>query len=194
MSISYLITKLPRIGAIQVDSNITEDFSFTNEVPQHPVESGFYISDAIIHKPMTISIEAIVSNSPIYDNGLVDTSTRRPDNAYNAIERLARGSELISVVTSVKTYSNMAITDVSVPRSADNGRSLKFTIKLQQVILQSAKYIMDEFKPETKTTGTVSNPTPYEVYKIDELANLNNGIPIQDNTRNVLTMPSGLSE
>ena len=154
MAISYIMTNLPTIGGIQVDSNLSENVQFSNQIPQHPIESGYSVSDAIIREPVEVTLECIVAKDSLYDQTKVqDTSAYRPDNAYAKLERLVRSATLITVVTSIRIFRNMGILALSVPKSSQDGLNLKFTISLREVMVVKSKMIIDEFSSEAPTLG-----------------------------------------
>lgn len=53
------------IRGFVIDVTISEDHTFDSEVTEFPVESGSTISDNVRPKPITLSMDGIVSNSPI---------------------------------------------------------------------------------------------------------------------------------
>jgi len=155
---------LPKIGMLEVDAHLSEDHNWTNSVPNHPVETGYSVNDAIIRNPMTLTLESMVSIAPIYPDRASDKSLKRADNAYTKLVQLATKSTLLSVITGVKTYRNMAITDLSIPRSSDDGLSLKFTISLQEIRIARSESKVNPNADSSKTLDVGANDTPQEVF------------------------------
>lgn len=117
------------IAGVLLDAVLSEDHLYNSRVTNFPVEDGRIISDHIINEPETVQITGVVSDTPI--------SFFAPFNAsINAFQRLVEihdRRELITIVTGIKVYTNMAITSLQVPRNALSGQSLTFTMNFQKV-------------------------------------------------------------
>lgn len=150
---------LPSIGSIQIDATISEDHNYSNDVTDHPIETGASISDTIIQKPFTLSMECIVSASPLSDK-VTDSTPQRVDRTYGSLARLAQSKSLVTVVTAVKTYSNMAISSLSVPRSKDDGNSLRFNVTFKQVRIVSAQIDITKLEGNDTLLGVVGYQPP----------------------------------
>lgn len=173
MAISYVVSKLPKIGVIQVDSNLSEDVSFTNVIPDHPLESGYSISDTIIHNPTTVTLNCIVANDSLYNQTLIDDkSSTRPDNAYIALKKLVESDSLVTVITSMQHFSSMGVESVSIPRESGDGTVLKFTATFKKVKVESSKYVIDENNAEASSLGNTNEPSKAfnEIFTSDESA------------------------
>ena len=148
----------PQIGALQLDANITENHSAKNMIPRFPTESGFSVSDAIIREPDTVSLQCIISATalPMYYGGTAtkDTSLNRADNAYSAVKRMQTGARLVNVITGLRTYRNMAISSLSIPRDKGTGMSFIFNIDLIEVRIASTSGIVIN-KITTELVGAV---------------------------------------
>lgn len=178
--------QLPKIGLLEVDAHISEDHQWNNLIPSHPVESGYSVNDAIIRNPMTLTLESMISVAPIYPDVVSDKSLRRADNAYNKLARLATSSTLLSVVTGVKTYRNMAISSLSIPRSSSDGLSLKFNISFQEIRIGKSVSVVSQDDVNSTTLGVGIYPLPLELYSDDTAsqydANTQYNIAVSDAT------------
>lgn len=149
------------IGAITIDARLSESHSYSNEIPSFPVEEGVNISDHIRTTPEKISISGIITNyvvpkkvvvnTPFYkreSEGQPEKSTEKkktleafksfllqagydPDRQPGTWNR--KEIKELTVVSSLKTYSNMYISSMEFPVSPANGTSLYFNIDLVQV-------------------------------------------------------------
>ncbi len=136
--------RLAQIGVLTFDASIEETHSSASEVTEHPVEEGPNISDHIRRLPDTIEINGLVTNHPLYllpslfaPSPIQGDNRRQSDRvkvAYDKLEEIHKAGELISVVTSLREYDNMAITGFTVIRNAQNGNVLNATISLQEVL------------------------------------------------------------
>jgi hypothetical protein len=150
-----------QIDGYIIDASLSESHTFESEVTDYPVESGASITDNVRPKPIVVSIEGVVSDSPI---GPVATArnneTASPDAelqflpseaALDKLLRIRDAREPITIVTSLKTFESMVLTNLDVPRDADTGHALKFTASFQQVILVTNNRTTVKVSPPTST-------------------------------------------
>lgn len=145
---------LVTIDAITIDASISEQHNSEVDVTDHEVEEGSLISDHARVRPSTLVLECLVSNTPINigqaqriveSNGFAFTSTNPSDQlrgvqghaelTFAKLEALRDQTKLITVVTALKTYENMILTSLSVPRNSSTGESLRFTAGFKNVTL-----------------------------------------------------------
>ncbi len=91
--------------------------------------------------------------------GLITGSPRDPKDSFKYLEELAIKREPFTVITSLKRYENVVITNLSIPRSARVGKSLQFTCQFKQItIVKSASIKIPAITvaPDT-TAGAQSN-------------------------------------
>lgn len=55
--------------------------------------------------------------------------------AYEQLLNLQQNAQPVDILTSLKRYTNMWISDISVPRDAETGKVLLFTVSLVQLLL-----------------------------------------------------------
>lgn len=147
-----------RVGLVELDASLSESHSMSATVTEHPVEEGADIAYHIRRQPDAITISGIVSDTPLVflasaqaPSPIVDDLTRAPDRvdlAYAELQRLMNDGELVDVVTSLRTYENMALTSLSVTRDVSNGNVLNATMSLRQVVVAESEKIA---APEPKT-------------------------------------------
>lgn len=152
------------IDGFPIDATISETHSLSSSVTEYPVESGANLTDHIRALPIEVTMEAIVSDTPLMrmkplrDSGrtapqraavassqaltpqLVQTaSALKPDVAkpsQAALDHLVKmhaACKPVHIVTSLKTYENMAVTSIEIPRSKDQTGGLWFTVQFRQV-------------------------------------------------------------
>ena len=125
-----------RIGSLSFDLVLQEQHNFNNRITSHPVEDGSAIADHIENELLAGSLTALISNFSLKTEKL--TSNRAQD-AFNEIERLWRARELVTIVTVMRVYEDVAIKSVSVARSADTGEAVSLAIAFQAVRRVSLK-------------------------------------------------------
>lgn len=121
------------IGMITLDCAIREIHELTNQVTQNPVESGVYIADHIYRQPRRVTIEGEITDSPVeYFGGFTGITERRVE-AFEQFEKLVETRELVTLVTGLKTYTDMAIVNFTAPRDERTGKRLLFTVEFEHV-------------------------------------------------------------
>jgi len=150
----------PGVGQLILDASINEQHTTTAEVTLHQVETGADITDHIRPIPQRLTIEGIVSNTPIggvssYMNGVtgsVQTVSRmvggkkvsyaafkfdaffdRVKAVFGDLANAIQSAGVFTVTTTLATYEDMACTSFVVPRNAQNGNVLRFTMDLQHI-------------------------------------------------------------
>lgn len=117
-----------------IDCLISDNHTFDAEVTDFPVESGSTISDNIRNKPLVVTMDCLVTNTPIGQVVNFRNKDEDPvDTAYNAMIKIRNARKPVSIRTSLKTYKNMALQNLSVPRESGRGDELRFTATFKQV-------------------------------------------------------------
>ena len=99
------------IAGIEFDALISEEHGYEATVPEYAVESGFSVSDAIIHGAETLNMVLYVTDTPVTwrshsGRGRVEQVTKRLEELYYA-------AEPVTIVTSDATYTSMAIENLT---------------------------------------------------------------------------------
>lgn len=171
-----------------LDAAVNEQHSTMAQITEHQVEQGVNISDHIRPMPKRITIEGVITNTPIivpttYMQGVTAQSTSskikpasngpvvqfsalqfqgtvdRVKAVYGDLVTACLNGYLFSVTTSLASYTNMAIVNLAVPRNADNGNILRFTIDMQEIrIVQTTTTLVAT--PATITPISKGKQTP----------------------------------
>ena len=107
------------VAGIEFDALISEEHGYEATVPEYAVESGFSVSDAIIHGAETLNMVLYVTDTPVTwrnhsGRGRVEQVTKRLEELYYA-------AEPVTIVTSDATYTSMAIENLTISKSAEVG-------------------------------------------------------------------------
>ena len=148
------------IAGVVIDAVISEDHIYNSRVTSYPVEDGKIISDHIINEPETLQISGMVSDTPLsfitpFSNPF-SVANSPSVNAFQRLVEIHNRRELITVITGIKVYENMAITALQVPRNLQSGQSLTFTMDFQKVVTDSS----------VRFTENPNNPFDREADKI----------------------------
>lgn len=126
------------IDGIAFDALISYGRDYSAQIPDYPVEEGYVVQDTIILAPMTLSITAMLSDTPVtfrsHGSGI-----GRVENVAKQLEALYEKKKLVTVVTSRGVYRNMGIESLSLPYTTDTRTSMQVSIGLKQVRTVSAK-------------------------------------------------------
>lgn len=165
-----------KIDALELDASVSEHHQTQVEVTDHPVEQGVAISDHRRRKPDTITIEGIVSNTALPDPSAGLTQQRsngqdflsrsirdtgKAEDAYSQLLDLADSTTLITVVTAIRTYENMTLTELSLPRDARSGDSIRFTATFREIrVVQNATVQVQTSTPRGKPKKDLVKKAP----------------------------------
>src|SRR5258708_22204820 len=128
------------------DVSLSETHQTDVEVTEHHIEQGAVITDHARPKPAVVTLEGLISNTPI--KNLIQTggalfvkgSAGPVEDAYRKLLFLKDNAKLSTIITKLATYKNMLLFSLTVPRDAKIGDTLKFTAifkEIRQVTLQT---------------------------------------------------------
>lgn len=168
------------IGDLALDCTVTETHTATSTVTEHPVESGAKITDHIRPDPVQLSITGIVSDTPIGSRQVqrsievggasVQVTQQEPPTsttgygraAWAKLDAIRTAAKPVKVVTRDKTYENMALVSLSVPKESKTGGALYFTAQFKQVRIvfnRSTKVVVAKAPKSHKKQDTGKQPT-----------------------------------
>lgn len=161
---------------ISLDCSVSETHSRESPPTEFEVENGSTVSDHVIVKPFGLEIQGIISDSPISLTGsllsTVATVAAPPVGvigaaaglalmkaltdsdspsvaAFKQIKLLQERKQPFNVFTTLNLYTNMWIKSISIPRDAQNGNALVFTVSLVELLL---------VQPVTVNLAKLKNP------------------------------------
>jgi hypothetical protein len=163
-SLTYQVTKA-KIDAIVLDASVSETHTAEVEVTEHPVEQGVNIIDHARVKPRRLTIEGLISATPMaFTEAVAPQSSRGISfvahtapvgmdlvtRAYADLLKLRADGTLVTVSTGLETYQNMLIKSLVFPRNASIGYSLRFTAELVEVRIVQNKTVKLTAAPAAK--------------------------------------------
>jgi hypothetical protein len=144
MALSILYGKrfpLGQIGIITLDLTLRENHMFKANVTNFPVEDGRQITDHVITLPFNITLEGLITDTPLR----ILSPFNRSVETFNRLIDLWQEREPFTLITGIRRYSSMVITELQVPRNITTGQSLTFFIEMQQVIIDTnVRFIQNE--------------------------------------------------
>lgn len=130
----------PVVGNLEFDCIDAETHDWSRDVTSNPVENGSPIADHIIEQPDKLSVTGMISNSPIRSysdqilgivNGQINDD--RVVKAFDTLDRLMKSKELVTIYTRYKTYTDMVLQSVNIPRTVEAGDAIIFTVQAIKV-------------------------------------------------------------
>lgn len=148
---------------VMVDGFIEEDFQWSAEATEHPVDYGTkvqHISDHIILRPMRYILTATITDTPL---GLADAAnalggnlaqlsklgavpttgsllsnssvggSRRSVAQFDTLMKIFNGRRVFSVQTMLGLYENMAVVDIHTRKTKDTANSLDLVVTCKEI-------------------------------------------------------------
>ena len=131
------------VAGIEADALISEEVSYSADIPEYPVEKGYNVSDTIILKPVALSLTLFISDTPATWSGRRGhkPSAGRTQKICKKFEDLYFKRKLVKVVTSDKIYTNMGITSMSISHSKELGYARQISMSLKKVYVTKKKTV-----------------------------------------------------
>lgn len=127
------------LGGVKFDAIVSRDRNYTADVPTYPVESGFPVSDAVLRNPVEMSVTAFISNTPVTWKNQLGNTRSRVTKVCKDLENLYFAGKPVAFRTGNKYYTNMAITSLTIPETAEMQNAVEVQISLKQVEVTRTK-------------------------------------------------------
>lgn len=141
------------VGAVELDLILNENHSQNAEVTENPLQDGRAVSDGIFLELRNGTLTGLVSNHSIKHATPPDVQNaesllegaedyeleNRARQAWEDLKAVQARGELVTIVTTLEVYENVAITSLETSRDGDTGDALEITIGFRQVKKVSLK-------------------------------------------------------
>lgn len=123
---------------IELDAILEETHEWKVEATSNPVEEGSPVSDHIIIHPDRIRVRGWVSNQGvtlslnIFDAKKYGTQ-KKTEYAFETFREMMKAKGVLTVYTKNRIYTNMVLTDLSIPRKPADGESLEFIMDFLEI-------------------------------------------------------------
>lgn len=162
-----MATVRTEINGILFDALIDEQQAYSASVPDYPVEDGFSVSDTMTIEPTQLKMTLMISDTPVtYNEG--NGLGRRSIEKASELEEMWMKRELLTIVTSTKTYKDYVITSYSVSHGSDTGYAREITITARQVIITSTRTAEVSPQAAPKAAPTKSNGGKASTSKVED--------------------------
>lgn len=124
------------------DSVVSHNYELTNKVTSYAIEGGSTISDHVQQENDKISMEAIVTNTPmdLHPNNAVlqGENFNRVKLAVELLRRIKEEKQPIILVNEYEILDNMVLTSVVFEQTSATAEALVFKLQFERVRLASA--------------------------------------------------------
>lgn len=123
---------------IAFDATISEDYRDGVQLTRHPVEDGADISDHIQTLPKEVTLEGIISNTPLVE------SQRFPDRAdtkYQQLRNLLESRQQVTIVTGLRLYRNMILESIGLSRKVPAAQDIRPVLKFVELVIVSPQTV-----------------------------------------------------
>lgn len=176
-----------KIGFLQLDATTRETHQRIAQVTQNEIEDGATVADNINLKNEKFQIEGIISEAPLPSNDIRDIALSVQNFGFGALssavgslsgglipdagailkriiaviqlENFWKNKIPFTVLTGLKKYDNVIITNLSIPVDYKDGNSLRFTASCEVVRLVTSQTIdvpeknSNHSKPKKQSIG-----------------------------------------
>ncbi len=172
-------TRPVSVAGIEFDALISSDFKMEATVPEYATENGFNVSDSIVLKQESLSMVLYLTETPVTWYNQHGNKKGRVEQICAKLEELYYKRTPVKVITSDKTYTNMAIESITISKSIEEGYSREIPIslrKIRQTVSKTTNIPSSYGKSGTtkSSSGTANTTVDYSVpnndYSIDTAA------------------------
>lgn len=126
-------TKPVSVAGIEFDALISSDHKMEATVPEYATEDGFTVSDAIILGQETLSMVLYLTDTPVTWYSKHGANKGRVKSVCDKLEELYYTATPVKVVTTDKTYTNMAIESITISKSVEDGYAREIPISFRKI-------------------------------------------------------------
>ena len=127
------------VNGIEFDALISQTDTLEATVPEYTVEDVFVVSDAIILNPEKLDMVLYITDTPVTWYSRHGSGQDRVETIVKQLQELYFTAEPTTVVTSAKSYTNMAIESLSISKSVEIGYAREVSISFKKIRVTSAK-------------------------------------------------------
>ncbi len=127
------IAKQPvTINGIELDALLEESRELRASVPEYNVEDGYSVSDSIQLAEETLNMTVVVTQTPVTWKDRHSGSNHR-DDVIQQLENMFYSRKTCTIVTTDRTYTDMAMESITLSKSTDSGSSREIPLSFRKV-------------------------------------------------------------
>ena len=112
------------------DASIREQHGAAYVASTVPLEGGARVTDHVQPQPVPLVMDVGLTDTP---DAFVRPQRNRAKTLYGQLLAIAATRQPMDVVTSLRIYTSMVITNIGAPRSGESGQALVCTVTWQQI-------------------------------------------------------------
>lgn len=129
------------VGGVEFDALIESEEKYESDVPEYPTEKGFKVSDTIVLKATVLNMTLYVTDTPVTWKGRLGSGPGKTEAVVKRLKEMYFQKHPVEVITSAAVYSNMAITSLSIKKSAEVGYAREIPITLKEIVVTESKTV-----------------------------------------------------
>lgn len=143
--------------ALELDAILSESPEYNATPTKSPIETGANVTDHVTLEPERLTIEGIVSNTPISLLRILSgvTFDDPAADAFSYLENLYIARQPFDFVGDLKIYENLIITSFNPSKTPTTGQTLQFTISMEQI-----QFVDSQLVAATNFTEDVEHTAP----------------------------------
>lgn len=153
---------LTSVNGIVFDAgSFAESHVHESEATEDPIEDGSSICDNVIHKPMRLTMEMGVSDTPLYvqnPDPFVSGSNRRSQTAMQILDSLRLTAEPFNIQTMLMLYENMLLLRVTAKQDVDTAGVLFFEAEFREADIVSTQTVTYPPRAKGATARQAGSP------------------------------------
>lgn len=130
-------TQPARLGNFEFDAIIKRPETLSSKIPDYATEEGYAVSDNVCLEPVTLDVEAMISNAPVTWAEQHAASSSRVASAIEELRQLWKKREPVTFIAGGDSYENVCIESITFPKEESN--SERITLKLKQVSINATE-------------------------------------------------------
>lgn len=137
--------------ALELDAILTESPEYAATPTRSPIETGANVTDHVTLEPEKLTIEGIVSNTPISLLRILSgvTFDDPAADAFTYLEDLYKNRQPFDFVGDLKIYENMVITSFNPSRTPITGQTLQFSVSMERIRFADSRLVMETYFAES---------------------------------------------
>lgn len=140
------------IDGLFFDAVFTTGTDHESEITEHPVQNGANITDHVVIRPVTVTMEIGMSDvMASMLQGQWSGAYTKSVSAYRKLVSLMESKTPFTILTRLNRYSNMLIRSISVEDTPDTLYGLRATVSMQQILV--AQVTTDTVSARKWTSG-----------------------------------------
>ena len=146
------------VGGIEFDALLESEEGYEADVPEYPTEAGFNITDAIILKADTLTMTLFVTDTPVTWRNRTGSYRGKTETVVKRLESLYFAKVPVEVITSDAVYTNMAISNLNIKKTAEVGYAREIPITFKKItVTASATTQKSAGTASTKAASTTAS-------------------------------------